>query len=298
MCCNPITSLNLSGPILLSSPLKFGVWYKWSLKSSPYLWINSCSILLEFGLPRDPRRWSSNMVHLTAGFEIPESASSNKFTWQRKPKQIKIARDFPSNMCYKGSPLYKHLQLGSVFLIVKNCAWSFPSDVLDHLIDCMWVKGQTSSHIVTDPLIFCSLEDIDRLIALWSWLQILLKGTYKWLILVATNQCVLNWQYTSSASLDPVPKYSDDHTTLLSAVCTPCCKDDIMIKLKQNLQDNYFFFLSFLPWGLHSIFLVCRLFQHSSQEAGKVWSSDTTRKTRTGLPVYRASPSILNHRRF
>lgn len=237
MCCKPITSLNLSGPTLLSSPLKFGVWYKWSLKS-PYLWTNSCSILLEFGLPRDPRRWSSNMVHLIAGFEIPESASSNRFTWQRKSKQIKIHEIFlPTCVATRDSPLYKHLQLGSMFLIGENCAWSFRSNILDHLIDCTWFKGQTSSHVVTDPLIFCSLEDIYRLITLWAWLQMLLKGTYK-----CCNQsvCVLNWQYTSSVSLDPVPKYSDDHTTLLSAVCMPRCKDDIIIKTETKFaKTNY-----------------------------------------------------------
>ena len=175
MCCNPITSLNLSGPTLLSSPLKLGVWYKCSLKSSPYLWTNSWNIVLEFGLPRDPRRWSSNMVHLIAGFEIPESASSSAFTWQNKKiKADKIHEIFFSTcVATRDSPLYKHLQSGSGFLIGENCAWLLDHSLLKFLISGSKVKVAVMYCWSVD---FCSLKDINHLILLWPWLQMHSRG--------------------------------------------------------------------------------------------------------------------------
>ena len=64
---------------------------------------------------------------------------------------------------------------------------------------------------------------------------------------IKSNSIQFNVVHTSSASLGPVPRYSDDHITLLLAVCTPSCENigsyvyEVSTNLPKKGSENFTF---------------------------------------------------------
>ena len=98
-------------------------------------------------------------------------------------------------------------------------AWSFPSEPLDHLI--FRVKGQiaatpcwfidfSSSEVTLIPW-SAPKKSFDHLIQFWSWLQMLLHRTCKWLSLVSISVLLM----TTS-----IFTYPETEVCLLNVECT------------------------------------------------------------------------------